>query len=131
MFLVGQKELAESGLPLVALVNNAGVVVHTPIEAATTAAWQYQFDVNVFGPLEVTRAFLPDLRAQSGRLVFVGSLAGEMSSPGMGVYSASKFALEAVVSSLRVELMPHDVAVSMVAPGRIASNITVRHLRDA
>src|SRR5690606_26464033 len=67
--------------------------------------------------------FLPLLRRHAGRLVFVGSVSGLVSTRMLGAYAASKFALEAVADAFRRELRPHGVQVSLVEPGRIATPI--------
>ena len=87
-------QVGEAGLA--GLVNNAGIGVDGPIEFMPTEDMSRQFEVNVFGPVAVVRAFLPLLRTSRGRIVNVSSVAGRMSSPLIGVYFASKFALEAL-----------------------------------
>lgn len=102
-----------------ALINNAGVAVAGPIETLTRNDMHRQFDVNVFGPLELTRAVLPRLRSARGRIVFISSINGRVSFPFTGMYNASKYAIEAVADCLRVELHPFDVQVALVEPGVI------------
>src|SRR5271166_1038313 len=89
-----------------ALVNNAGVVVGSPIEAVPLSELRRQLEVNVVGQAAVTQALLPRLRASRGRVVFVSSLSGRVATPLMGPYSASKFALEGMADALRMELAP-------------------------
>ena len=105
-------------LPLVGLVNNAGVQSDLPVELQTHRADRYTFDVNVFGLLDVTRAFLPALRrtGNGARIVNVGSLAGLVASPGSATYSASKHAVEGITDSLRRELKAFGVSVSLLEP---------------
>ncbi len=81
------------------------------------------FDVNVFGTLAVTQAFLPQLRAAHGRLVFIGSIAGRLAIPFIGPYSASKFALRALTDALRVELAPDGITVTLIEPGSVKTPI--------
>ena len=100
-----------------AVVNNAGVAVAGPLETLSRADVQRQFDVNVVGPLAVTRALLPRLRRARGRVVFISSVNGRVSFPFTGVYNASKYATEAVADCLRVELRPFGVQVGLVEPG--------------
>ncbi len=88
------------------VVNNAGIAVAGPLEFLPVAALRRQLDVNVIGQVAVTQAMLPLVRAARGRLVFVGSIAGRSAMPFVGPYSASKFALEALADTLRVELLP-------------------------
>ena len=102
-----------------ALVNNAGVAVAGPIETLTRSDMHRQFDVNVFGPLALTRAVLPRLRRARGRVVFISSINGRVSFPFTGMYNASKYAIEAVADCLRVELRPFGVQVALVEPGVI------------
>src|SRR5690348_3856289 len=89
-----------------AVVNNAGVVVGGPLETVGVADLRRQFDVNVVGQLAVTQAVLPRLRDSRGRIVFISSVNGRISSPMLGAYCASKFALEAAADALRMELTP-------------------------
>jgi NAD(P)-dependent dehydrogenase (short-subunit alcohol dehydrogenase family) len=76
-----------------------------------------QFEVNVFGPVAVTKAFLPLLRRGSGRVINVSSGGGRLSSPLLGAYASSKFALEALSDALRMELRHAGIDVIIVAPG--------------
>ncbi len=100
-----------------ALVNNAGIAVAGPVETIDPDEMRHQFEVNLIGPLALTRAMLPRLRAARGRIVFISSVNGRLSFPGTGVYNASKFALEGIADCLRVELRPWGVAVVLVEPG--------------
>lgn len=111
------------GAPLHGLVNNAGIALAMPLEFLPLDELRRQLEVNLVGQVAVTQAFLPQLRAASGRLVFVGSIAGRSALPFLGAYAASKHALEAVADSLRVELRPFGIAVSIVEPGTIATPI--------
>lgn len=108
-------EVGEAGLG--GLVNNAGIVVAGPLEILPLDALRRQFDVNLFGTLAVTRAFLPLLRRARGRVVNVGSVNGALSPPYLGAYAASKHAMEAVSDSLRVELRRWGIDVVLVEPG--------------
>ncbi|MGY1723335.1 SDR family oxidoreductase [Blastococcus sp. SYSU DS0533] len=102
-----------------ALVNNAGVAVAGPLETLSRADMHHQFDVNLIGPLALTRAVLPRLRRARGRVVFISSINGRVSFPFTGIYNASKYATEAVADCLRVELRPFGVQVGLVEPGVI------------
>lgn len=102
-----------------ALVNNAGVAVAGPVETLSRADMHRQFDVNVIGPLAVTRAVLPRLRRAQGRVVFISSINGRVSFPFTGMYNASKYAIEAIADCLRVELRPFGVQVALIEPGVI------------
>lgn len=105
------------------LVNNAGIAISSPLEAIPLDELRRQLDVNVVGQVAVTQALLPALRRGRGRVVFVGSIAGRSALPFLGAYAASKHALEAIADSLRVELSPWGLQVSIVEPGTIATPI--------
>jgi len=100
-----------------ALVNNAGIAVAGPVETLPREAMRRQFDVNLIGPLALTRAMLPRLRRARGRVVFISSVNGRVSFPFTGMYNASKYAIEAVADCLRVELSPFGVQVGLIEPG--------------
>jgi NAD(P)-dependent dehydrogenase (short-subunit alcohol dehydrogenase family) len=100
------------------LVNNAGFGMVTAIEEATDAEVRKQYDANVFGLLNVTRAVLPYLRQQkSGRIINLSSLFGYDAIPGWGLYGSTKFAVEGLSKGLAVELAPLGIHVTVVAPG--------------
>jgi NAD(P)-dependent dehydrogenase (short-subunit alcohol dehydrogenase family) len=82
-----------------------------------------QLEVNVIGQVAVTQAFLPLLRRGHGRIINIGSMSGLIASPFLGPYAASKFALEALTDSLRVELLPWGIEVSIIEPGNTATVI--------
>lgn len=105
------------------LVNNAGIVVSGMLELLPLEELRKQFEVNVFGQVAVTQALLPMLRQGRGRVVNMGSIAGRIATPLIGAYSASKFALEAVSDTLRMELRPWGIHVSIIEPGSIATPI--------
>lgn len=105
------------------LVNNAGIAVAGPLEYLPTDALRRQLEVNVVGQIAVTQAFLPLLRASRGRIVLMGSIGGRLATPFLGPYCASKFALEALADSLRVELQPWGLHVAIIEPGSIATPI--------
>jgi NAD(P)-dependent dehydrogenase (short-subunit alcohol dehydrogenase family) len=106
---------------LVGLVNNAGYTVSGPCEVLDVDDWRAQFEVNLFGHLAVTRALLPALLENRGRIVNIGSVGGRFSAPFVAPYSASKFAVHAWSDAMRVELAPHGVHVTVVEPGAIAT----------
>lgn len=115
-----------------ALVNAAGYALGGPVETLSSAAVQHQFQTNVFGLLDVTRVFLPRMRARrSGRIINVSSVVGRVAFPGMGVYSATKFALEALSDALRMELAPFGVAVVLIEPGFVKTDIGAASQRQA
>ncbi|MBJ7330409.1 MAG: SDR family oxidoreductase [Solirubrobacteraceae bacterium] len=106
-----------------ALVNNAGIAIGGPVETVPADELRRQLEVNVTGPIALTQALVPRLRAANGRIVFISSVGGRMSTPFLGPYSASKFALEALADSLRIELRPWDVKVVLLEPGAIDTDI--------
>jgi len=105
------------------LVNNAGIAVGGPVEALGLDALRHQLEVNVVGPVAVAQAALPALRAAQGRVVFIFSIGGRVTSPMLGAYSASKYGIEALADALRVELRPWDVKVALVEPGAIDTDM--------
>ncbi len=105
------------------IVNNAGVARGGPLEYLPLDEWRFQFEVNVFGQIAVTKAFLPLIRTGHGRVLFVGSISGRFATALMGPYCGSKFALEAIAESLRLELHPWDIKVSVIEPGAIKTAI--------
>jgi len=117
--------------PLAGLVNNAGIVVAGPLELVPIELWRKQFEVNVIGQVAVTQAFLPMLRAGRGRIVNMGSVAGRSALPYSGPYCSSKYALEGITDSLRMELQPWGISVSIVEPGAIKTPIWDKSLADA
>lgn len=106
-----------------ALVGNAGIFVGGPVETVAPDELRRQLEVNVVGQVAVAQAVLPHLRASRGRLVFVGSVAGRISTPMFGVYSASKFALEAVADAMRMELAPWGIRVSVIEPAQTDTDL--------
>jgi NAD(P)-dependent dehydrogenase (short-subunit alcohol dehydrogenase family) len=100
------------------LVNNAGRGQVGAVEEVSDAAARALFDLNVFGVLNVLRAGLPTLRAQrSGHVINIGSVGGFATAPGVGLYGATKFALEGLSEALRGELAPLGINVTVVEPG--------------
>ena len=108
------------------LVNNAGIALGTPLELVPVDQLRYQLEVNLVGQVAVTQALLPALRRAKGRIVFMGSIAGRSALPFLAPYAASKHALEAVADSLRLELKPFGIPVSIVEPGSIRTAIWSR-----
>lgn len=104
----------QSGSPLRAVVNNAGIAVAGPLEFLPLEALREQFEVNVMGPIALTQAAMPLLRESRGRIVFIGSIAGRLSAPFVGPYSASKSALAMLADALRQELAQSGIAVSLL-----------------
>ncbi|MCH2043177.1 MAG: SDR family oxidoreductase [Saprospiraceae bacterium] len=111
------------------LINNAGIAVGGPLQLLPMEDFRWQFDVNVFGLLQVTQAFLPLLGAQKkcpfppGKIINMTSVAGKIAAPFMGAYAASKHAVEAISHSLRRELMLYGVDVIILGPGAVKTPI--------
>lgn len=115
---------AESvGPELDGLVDNAGIAIAAPLELVPLDELRRQLEVNVVGQVAVTQALLPALRRARGRIVLMGSIGGRSALPFLGPYAASKHALEAIADSLRVELRPWGIAVSIVEPASIRTAI--------
>jgi len=123
------RELAgASGLR--AVINNAGIVVPGPVEHVSAEDWRRQFDVNLFGMIELTRATLPLLRQgvvahglYVPRLLFVSSIGGRVSQPILAPYTTTKFATNALGDSLRLELRRQGIGVTVIEPGAIATDL--------
>ncbi|WP_193308418.1 SDR family oxidoreductase [Halorubrum halophilum] len=115
-----------------ALINNAGYGQFGPVEDVPTAKVHEQFDVNVYGPHRLIKAVLPGMRRErEGTIVNVSSVAGRISFPGGGVYSGSKFAMEALSDALRNEVAEFGVDVVVVEPGPVRTNFSKRAEREA
>jgi NAD(P)-dependent dehydrogenase (short-subunit alcohol dehydrogenase family) len=113
-------EVVERDGRIDAVVNNAGYGQHGPLEDVPEDLLHRQFDVNVYGPHRLTRAALPHMREQGdGTVVNVSSLAPYLVAPGMGAYSGTKAALNAMSAALRREVEPFGVDVVTVEPGPV------------
>jgi NAD(P)-dependent dehydrogenase (short-subunit alcohol dehydrogenase family) len=100
------------------LVNNAGYAVNGAIEEVSEDEFEPMFQTNIYGPIRITRAFLPHFRQRrSGHIFNLSSIAGLIGSPGWGYYSATKFAVEGFSEALAAELKPLGVHVTVVEPG--------------
>jgi short-subunit dehydrogenase len=106
------------------LVNNAGAGITGPIEEIPEAEIKANFETNFFGPINVIKAVLPQMRKQhSGLIINITSIAGYMGLPYRGIYSASKGALEIVTEAFRMELKDFNIKMTNIAPGDFATNI--------
>lgn len=116
--VIGEQKLA-------ALVNNAGIAVGGPLKYLSQEEIRQQMDVNVIGLLAVTQAFIPYLenRAKAGKIINISSVSGILVSPFTSLYSASKFAVEALTHGLRRELYFHGVTAVSIQPGPIKTPI--------
>lgn len=105
------------------LVNNAGYGLMGVFESSTSAQIQQQFQINVFGMMNVTRAVLPQMRKQkSGSIINLSSFAGQVGMPFGAPYISSKFAVEGFSESLSHELHPFNIFVKVVEPGSVSTN---------
>jgi len=105
------------------LVNNAGYGQMGPLEEVSDVELRRQYDTNVFGLMNVTRAVIPQMRGRGeGRIVNVSSVGGRATFPLMGAYNSTKYAVESLSDALRRELQPFGIAVSIVEPGPIRTD---------
>jgi NAD(P)-dependent dehydrogenase (short-subunit alcohol dehydrogenase family) len=117
-------EIAARPAPLDAIVNNAGFAIAGFTDDVSDTELRRQFDTNFFGAAAVTRTFLPQLRRQgSGHIVMVSSVSGRTAFPGLGSYVASKYALEGWTESLRLEMKPLGIHVTLVEPGTFQTDV--------
>lgn len=106
------------------LINNAGVGITGPLEEIPAEEIKNNFETNLFGPIEVMKAVLPQMRNQKeGLIINITSIAGYMGLPYRSVYSASKGALELITEALRMEVKAFGIHITNVAPGDFATNI--------
>jgi len=117
------KTISEAGRGLYGLVNNAGVAVVQPLIEIEEQDFDFQMNVNIYGPYRVTRAFAPLLIESKGRISIIGSISGTLSSATWGPYSMTKFAMEAYADALAHEMKSFGVHVSLIEPGAYRSNI--------
>lgn len=116
--------------PIDVLVNNAGYGYEGSIEEATPTDIRAQFDVNVFGAIGVIQAVLPFMRERrSGHILNVTSMGGLMTFPGVGIYNASKFALEGINEALSKEVRPFGIKVTAIEPGAFRTDWAGRSLQ--
>lgn len=115
--------IAGAGRGLYGIVNNAGVAVFSPMNETPETDIDFVFDVNVYGPYRINRAFAPLLVASKGRTTLIGSISGFISGARAGTYSMSKFAVEAYTDALAAEMAGSGVLVSIVEPGGYRSRL--------
>jgi len=126
-----QKKLPQ-GVHLWGLVNNAGIAAFGPLALQPMEEMKEVLDINVLGAIQVTQKFLPLLgmerhgqgpKGTPGRIVNISSIAGKMGTPFLGIYAASKHAMEGWSESLRRELMIYGIDVVILGPGSVATPI--------
>jgi NADP-dependent 3-hydroxy acid dehydrogenase YdfG len=117
-------QAATGGNGVDVLVNNAGFALAGPVEVLADADVKRQFDTNVFGLLTLTRTVLPAMRERgSGRVINISSLVGRTTFSGMGVYGATKYAVEALSDALRQEVAGLGISVIVIEPGFVATGL--------
>lgn len=121
--------IRSAGRGLYGIVNNAGVIVIGPMAEIDESDLDFVFDVNVYGPYRVTRAFAPMIVQSKGRITNISSMAGIATGPAYGAYSMSKHAIEAFTDSLAQEMREVGVHVSAIAPGAYHSNGAASYCR--
>ena len=113
------------------LINNAGVMLLGMIEGANTEDWRRMININVLGLMYATHAVLPSMKAQGqGHIVNISSVAGRVANAGTGVYNATKWAVNAFSESLRKEVCVHQIRVTVVEPGLVATELP-QHITDS
>ncbi len=120
----------ENKLPIVALINNAGVSRELPLELQPMQNIEYVYGVNTFGLLRMTKAFIPLVRESKGRIINIGSVAGLLATAGASTYAGTKHALEGISDALRRELYHADVSVSLVEPAFVKSKIFEKSMKQ-
>jgi short-subunit dehydrogenase len=111
------------------LVNNAGRGHYGPTSTIDSEEFAATLALNVVAPAELSRLFLPALKASKGVVAMLSSVAGVVAAPGLGAYAASKFALEALASSLRAETASAGVSVVVVRPGPVRTDFRAHATR--
>lgn len=120
---VVEVEALTAGRGIDVLVNNAGFGVLGPTSEIDDAEMRRQYETNVFGLMNVTRAFLPKMvERRSGRIINVSSVGGRITLPYFGVYNSTKYAVESLSDALRYELRPFGIDVALIEPGVIRTN---------
>ena len=107
------------------LCNNAGVNIIGPLDQVGFEDWDWLLSVNLGGVINGLVSFIPRMKAhgQGGHIVNTSSIAGIVAGPGNGIYAATKFAIRGLSESLRYDLAPHGIGVSVLCPGTVATNL--------
>jgi len=124
--------LKDNQLDVDVLVNNAGLAVGLePIHEGFVDDWERMIDTNIKGLLYITRAISPLMVARkSGHIINIGSIAGKESYPAGNVYSATKYAVDGLTKGMRIDLAPHGVKVTQVAPGAVETEFSLVRFKD-
>jgi NADP-dependent 3-hydroxy acid dehydrogenase YdfG len=106
------------------LVNNAGLMPHSPLERTKVKDWERTIDVNIKGVLYGIGAALPYMKAQkNGHFINVSSVAGHLVRPGSAVYAATKHAVRVISEGLRQEVKPYNIRSTTISPGAVATEL--------
>lgn len=116
-------ELRRAGGQIDIVVANAGFGVAGRVQALALEDYRRQIETNVFGVLRTIYATLEELRRTRGQIVIMGSVAGYVPQPAMSAYGLSKFAVRALAESIRMDLAPEGIAVTLISPGFVDSDI--------
>ena len=122
------KKLVESAVAaygrIDVMINNAGLMPHSPLERLKIDDWDRMIDVNIKGVLYGIAAALPYMQAQkSGHIINVSSVAGHKVRPGSAVYAATKHAVRALSEGLRQEVKPYNIRTTVISPGAVATEL--------
>ena len=106
------------------MINNAGVMPHSPLDRLKVDDWSWMIDVNIKGVLHGIAAALPHMQAQkSGHIINVSSVAGHKVRPGAAVYAATKSAVRVISEGLRQEVKPWNIRVTVISPGAVSTEL--------
>ena len=106
------------------ILNNAGLMPHSPLERGKVQDWERMIDVNIKGVLYGIAAALPHMKTQkSGHIINVSSVAGHLVRPGSAVYSATKHAVRVISEGLRQEVKPYNIRSTIISPGAVATEL--------
>lgn len=108
------------------LINNAGIGIAAPIEEISIGEIKEAFDINLFGGIQLIQAVVPEMRKnKSGLIINISSIAGKVGLPFQGIYSSTKFAMEAITEALSIELKPFGIKVCLVEPGDYKTKVNI------
>lgn len=106
------------------ILNNAGLMPHSPLERLKIADWDRMIDVNLKGVMYGIAAVLPHMiKQKSGHIIFVSSVAGHKVRPGSAVYAATKTGVRVIAEGLRQEVKPHNIRTTVISPGALATEL--------